>query len=92
MSFKFPSAADSKSASELKALHTEICAIETAILDARCEGERSVTICDTPFATSTAHYDAFQNFQGKNYHQNFGTIICKKNLFIVLLVIDAHSV
>ncbi len=65
MSFKFPTAADSKSISELRAIHTEICAIETAILDAREEGLRSVTICDTPFATSTEHWDAFQNFQGK---------------------------
>lgn len=65
MSFKFPTASESKDASELKAIHIEVCAIQTAILDARCAGERSVSICDTPFTTSTEHWDAFQEFQGK---------------------------
>ncbi len=65
MSFKFPTASESKDASELKAIHAEVCAIQTDILDARCEGLRAVTICDTPMTTSTDHWDAFQEFQGK---------------------------
>lgn len=65
MSFKFPTASESKNISELKTIHTEICSIQTEILSVREEGLRSVTICDTPMTTSTDHWDAFQAFQGK---------------------------
>lgn len=65
MSFSFPTAAESKNISELKAIHEEVCAIQGAILDARCNGLRSISICNTPMTMSTDHWDAWQEFQGK---------------------------
>ncbi len=59
MSGIFPKATDSRSASDLKAIHAEVCAIETAILEARCAGERTVTLCDTDFTNSIEHWVAF---------------------------------
>lgn len=55
----FPSATDSRNISDLKAIHTEVCAIETAILDAREQGLRTVTVCDTDFTNSVEHWVAF---------------------------------
>lgn len=63
--FKFPNAADSKNISELRAIHTEICAIETAILDAREDGLRTVTVCNTAMTMSVDHWNAFQSFQNQ---------------------------
>ena len=57
--FTFPSASDSRSISDLRAIHSEICDIETAILDAREAGLRTVDVCDSPMALSTEHYDAW---------------------------------
>jgi len=59
MSCVFPGATDSRNISDLKAIHAEVCAIETAILDAREQGERTVTICDTDFTTSVEHWTAW---------------------------------
>lgn len=57
--FTFPSASDSRSASDLKILFEEYCAIGTAILDARCDGDRIVTICNSTMTNSTAYYNAY---------------------------------
>ena len=59
MSFEFPSATDSRNISDLRAIHSEICALQTAILDAREQGLRMVTVCDSPMALSTEHFDAW---------------------------------
>jgi len=58
MAFSFPSASDSRSASDLKAVFDENCIIGAAILQARIDGERVATICDSPMTNSTAHYNA----------------------------------
>jgi len=71
MSFKFPSASESGSIADLKAIHSEICAIETAILDAREQGLRMVTICDSPMALSVDHFNAWNI----NVNQNQCAII-----------------
>jgi len=57
--FTFPTASDSRNISDLRAIHAEICDIETAILDARELGLRTIDVCDSPMALSTAHYDAW---------------------------------
>ena len=59
MSFVFPSASDSRNITDLRAIHVEVCAIQTAILDAREEGLRTATVCDTPMTLSTEHFDAW---------------------------------
>ena len=58
MVFVFPSASDSRSASDLKILFDEYCAIGSAILEARCAGERMTTVCDSFMTNSTEYYDA----------------------------------
>jgi len=59
MTFNFPTASDSRTIADLRVVHTEICAIQTAILDAREAGLRTVDVCDSPMALSTEHYDAW---------------------------------
>ena len=59
MSSVFPSANESRKISDIQAIHTEVCAIETDILDSRFLGDRTVTISDTAMSTSTAHWTAF---------------------------------
>lgn len=59
MSFTFPSASDSRNISDLRAIHAEICAIQTAILDARELELRTIDVCDSPMALSTEHFDAW---------------------------------
>lgn len=59
MSFTFPSASDSRNISDLRILHTEICAIQTAILDAREQGSRTVDVCDSPMALDSDHFAAW---------------------------------
>ncbi len=59
MSFEFPTATDSRNISDLRAIHSEVCALQTAILDAREQGLRTVTVCDSPMALSTEHFDAW---------------------------------
>lgn len=65
MSCNFPTADDSKSISELRTIHLETCAIQTAILDAREAGLRTATICNTAVTMSTAHWNAYQQYLGK---------------------------
>jgi len=59
MSFSFPTASDSRNISDLRVIHTEICAIETAILDAREAGLRTVDVCDSPMALDPDHFNAW---------------------------------
>ena len=59
MAGAFPSASDSRNISDLIAIHAEVCAIETAILLAREQGLRTVTVCDTDFTNSVEHWVAF---------------------------------
>lgn len=58
MAFNFPSASDSRSATDLKAIFDEYCAIGAAVLQARCDGKRVAVICDSPMTNSVQHYNA----------------------------------
>ena len=58
MAFSFPSASDSRSAADLKAIFDENCAIGAAVLQARCDGLRVAVICDSPMTNSVEHYNA----------------------------------
>lgn len=59
MVFSFPTASDSRSASDLQILFEEYCAIGSAILAARCSGDRTVTVCDSTMTNSTEYYNAY---------------------------------
>ena len=59
MAFSFPTATESRNVADLRAIFDENCAIGTAVLDAREDGLRVATICDSPMTNSTEHYDAF---------------------------------
>lgn len=59
MSGIFPKASDSRNIADLKAIHAEVCDIETAILDARELGNRIAIICDTAFTNSIPHWTAW---------------------------------
>lgn len=57
--FEFPSASDSRSISDLRVIHSELCDLQTAVLDAREQELRTVTVCDSPMALSTEHFDVW---------------------------------
>lgn len=59
MSSVFPSANESRKIADIQAIHTEVCTLETDILDARVLGNRTVTVSDTAMSTSTDHWTAF---------------------------------
>lgn len=69
--FTFPTASDSRNISDLRVIHSELRAIETAILDAREAGLRTVDVCDSPMTLSTEYYDAWNI----NVNQNQCSII-----------------
>lgn len=71
MSFTFPTASDSRNISDLRLIHTEICAIQTAILDAREQELRTIDVCNSPMTLSTDHYTAWNI----NINQNQCSIV-----------------
>jgi hypothetical protein len=59
--FSFPTASESRTIADLRIMQAEICALQVAILDAREAGLREVTVCDSPMATQTIYWQAWQD-------------------------------
>jgi hypothetical protein len=59
--FRFPTAQESRSISDLREIQAEVCSLQMAILDAREMGLRSTTVCDSNMATDTDHWQTWIN-------------------------------